>query len=215
MPGMLSKDRLIEADKMVWDSYWPDVEHRWELGVLDGATVSLEGWSRTLRLCGCNDESTAQLARRTHHQFELEVYRLFSEVRDLIGSLRNDRVRMALITNGASDTQRDKLRVLEMEHWFDCVVVSGELGVAKPDARIFREALGKLAIDGEDVWHVGDNLATDVGGARAAEIHSVWLNRNGTTRRIGDPEPDIEVHSLADKENSRQQNIQGLPKPVA
>jgi putative hydrolase of the HAD superfamily len=85
-----------------------------------------------------------------------------------------------------------------MEHWFDCVVISGELGVTKPDARIFREALGKLAMEGENVWHVGDNLATDVGGARAAGIHSIWLNRNGTIRRIGDPEPDIEVHSLSE-----------------
>ncbi len=43
----------------------------------------------------------------------------------------------ALITNGASDTQRDKLRALRLENRFNAVVISADHGIAKPDARVF------------------------------------------------------------------------------
>ncbi|MEE9253797.1 MAG: hypothetical protein V3U43_02590, partial [Pseudomonadales bacterium] len=108
-PG-LDAARLIEANSRVWQGYWPEVEDKWTLGALDGASVSLEAWRRTLRACGCNDESMARLALQTHWQLGREAHRLFDDVRELFTSVRRSRVALALITNGASDTQRDKLR---------------------------------------------------------------------------------------------------------
>ena len=111
--------------------------------------------------------------------------------------MRRDRVPLALITNGASDAQRDKLRVLDIEHWFDAVVISGEVGIAKPDVSVFGLALNQLAVERENVWHIGDSLATDVAGAQAADLTAVWLNRSGLFRREDDPEPDVEIRSLS------------------
>jgi FMN phosphatase YigB (HAD superfamily) len=107
------------------------------------------------------------------------------------------RVPLALITNGASDTQRGKLRVLGMEHWFEAVVISGEVGIAKPNASVFDLALLQLVVERENVWHVGDSLTTDVAGAKAAGLTAVWINRSGRVREEGDPEPDLEVRSLS------------------
>ena len=84
-----------------------------------------------------------------------------------------------------------------MEYWFDVVVISGEVGFAKPDASIFRLALNKLPVEPENVWHVGDSLTTDVAGAKAAGLTAVWLNRSGLVRRESDPEPDLEIRSLS------------------
>lgn len=196
-PGLVAT-RLADANREAWRSYWREVEDEWTLGALDGASVSLEAWRRTLRACGCHDESMARLALRTHRQLGRETYRLFDDVPELFEWVNKARIPLALITNGASDTQRDKLRALAMEHRFEAVVISGEVGIAKPDASAFRVALERLAVEPEGVWHVGDNLATDVLGAKAAGLTAVWLNRAGLPRTEADPEPDVEIRSLLD-----------------
>src|SRR5205814_12155 len=105
-----------------------------------------------------------------------ETYDCFADVRPVIQRLR-ERVRVAVITNGPSEGQREKLDVTGLTPFLDLVVVSGDLGVGKPDAAIFRFALDHLGLDPACVWHVGDSLVTDVGGARNAGLGSVWLNR--------------------------------------
>jgi putative hydrolase of the HAD superfamily len=138
-----------------------------------------------------------QFALQVHLQLGRATYRLFDDVQEIFALVRKAGVPLALITNGASDTQRDKLRALGIQHWFDAVVVSGEVGIAKPDISVFRLALNKLAVECEMVWHVGDSLTTDVAGAKAADLTAVWLNRSGRVRREGDPEPNIEIRSLS------------------
>jgi putative hydrolase of the HAD superfamily len=196
-PGLVVS-RLMEANSEAWRTYWPEAEHGWTLGSLAGAAVTLEVWRRTLRACGCHDEPLVRFASTTHLQLGQETYRLFDDVRDLFTSIERARVPMALVTNGAADSQRDKLRALDLEHWFDAVLISGEVGVAKPDTSIFQMALDALDVPGDRVWHVGDNLATDIIGAKAAGLTAVWLNRSGKPRREGDAEPDVEIRSLLD-----------------
>lgn len=194
-PG-LDAHRLLVANGEVWQRYWPEVADKWTLGALDGTNVSLEAWRRTLRACGCNDDSIARLARETYSQYRRESLRLFDDVQEL--SLLQPRFSLALVTNGASDTQRENLRVLDIEHRFGAVVISGEVGVAKPDARIFRLALDELGVLPENAWHVGDDLNTDVAGAKAAGLTAVWLNRGDDPWKEGRPRPDYEIRSLRD-----------------
>ncbi|HVA82462.1 MAG TPA: HAD family hydrolase [Candidatus Binataceae bacterium] len=196
-PG-LDAARMVAANGEIWPGYWREVEEKWTLGALDGASVSLEAWRLTLRACGCGDESIAWRAARIHWRLGREAHQLFDDVLDLFTALKQARVALALITNGASDTQRDKLRVLGIEPWFDAVVISGEVGIAKPDASVFGLAIDKLAVERDNVWHVGDSLATDVAGAQAAGLTAVWLNRRGLVRKECDPKPDLEIHSLSD-----------------
>ena len=63
-----------------------------------------------------------------------------------------------------------------VEH-FDAVVISGEVGVRKPDPTIFEIALDRLGLDRGEVIHVGDSLEDDLEGARAAGIRCVLIDR--------------------------------------
>jgi HAD superfamily hydrolase (TIGR01549 family) len=206
----LHADRLLAANGEVWQEYWPDVANKWTLGALDGASLSLEAWRRTLRVCGCDDESIARFARETYSHHHRQSLRLFDDVDEVI-SLLQQRVSLALVTNGASDTQREALRVLNIEHRFGAVAISGELGVAKPDARIFRVALDRLGFDPANAWHIGDDLNTDVAGAKAAGLTAVWLNRGGESRKQGVARPDHEIRSLRDLAGL----LSGAPEPSA
>jgi putative hydrolase of the HAD superfamily len=195
-PG-LDAARVLEANAQIWPGYLQEVDEKWTLGALDTASVSLEAWRLTLDACGCGDESLARQASRIHLRLALDARRLFDDVLELFAAAKRARVPLALITNGPSDTQRGKLRVHALEHWFEVVVISGEIGIAKPNASVFDLALNKLLVERESVWHVGDSLTADVAGAKAAGLTAVWINRSGRVRSESDPEPDLEIRSLS------------------
>ena len=132
----LDAARLLEANDRAWQSYWAEVEESWNLGGVDGAAVGREAWRRTLRACGCEDEAVAKLAHETHSTLAAESHQLFDDVRELFAAAKLARVPVALITNGAADTQREKLRVLGIEEVFDRVVISGEIGRASCRERV-------------------------------------------------------------------------------
>jgi putative hydrolase of the HAD superfamily len=84
---------------------------------------------------------------------------------------------IALVTNGASCLQREKLAASGLAARFGAVVVSGDLGVGKPDAPVFRRALDLLGA--RDAVMIGDSLARDVDGALAIGLGAIWINRFG------------------------------------
>jgi putative hydrolase of the HAD superfamily len=187
---------LLKANTMTWGDYWPTIERDWVLGRLSASVILDEVWRRTLHACGCADEEAIQLAARTHGEMELSLYRLFDDAKELLDAIQDAELPLAIVTNGAGDFQRAKLAALDIEDHFNAIVVSGEVGTAKPDPSIFRIALEALDLEPEGVWHVGDNLSTDVHGARAAGLTAVWINRTGRLRLAGDPEPHLEISSL-------------------
>jgi 2-haloalkanoic acid dehalogenase type II len=192
----LDADVLMDANAGVWAEYWPEIERQWVFGGMPTEAVRTEVWSRTLRRCGCEDESLALLAARVHSELEREDYCLFDDARILLEELAG-RLPLALITNGPSDLQRAKLRTIGLEDRFDSIVVSGEVGASKPDPSVFRIALDALSVTPEEAWHVGDNLATDVAGANAVGVTSIWLNRTNTRVIVeGCPHATHEIHSL-------------------
>jgi putative hydrolase of the HAD superfamily len=105
---------------------------------------------------------------------------------------------LAVITNGPSEGQREKLDITGLTPFLDLVVVSSDLGVGKPDAAIFRFALDQLGLDPACVWYVGDSLVNDVGGARNAGLGSVWLNRRRLSPAEDAPSPDHEIATLTE-----------------
>lgn len=193
----LDADRLLEANGEVWARYWPEVEQRWMLGELDGAAVSREAWRRTLSACGCDDPDVTVAACEAHSHGLRVSLRLYAEVPDLLSSVSR-RYALALVTNGASDTQRESLRRLGIEQTFASLSISGEVGVAKPDPAIFEAALRNLHVEPEQAWHIGDDPVTDVGGAHAAGLTAVWLNRRGSIWNDGQPPPEHTISSLAE-----------------
>jgi putative hydrolase of the HAD superfamily len=196
IPG-LDPSRLADANETVFASYWQQIEEDWTLGIIDGASVSREVWRRTLQSCDIHDETFWMLAHECFAGHVRASHRLYDDATDLLRAV-NGRLPLALITNGATDSQREKLQVTGIAHSFAAIFISGELGFAKPDPRIFKLALDQLQVAPEHAWHIGDNLATDVAGAQAAGVTSVWLNRRSTERKKDDPAPDIEIASLAE-----------------
>ena len=94
----------------------------------------------------------------------------------LLRCLQDRKHPMAVVTNG-SRSQRGKIEALEASRYFDTVLISEEEGIAKPDPRIFRQALSRLnAAPGRSVF-VGDSLEHDIAGARNAGMMTVYIKK--------------------------------------
>lgn len=101
---------------------------------------------------------------------------------------------LGIITNGPVAHQMEKVETLGLSRWFapESIVVSGAVGVDKPDPRIFRIACERLGTRPEDCVYVGDSFASDVVGATSAGMPVVWFNHRHREAPAGPgvPSPD-------------------------
>jgi putative hydrolase of the HAD superfamily len=111
-------------------------------------------------------------------------FRPYPEVPGTLARLRADGARLAVVSNW-DVSLHDVLERTGLRRLVDAVVISAELGVAKPDPAIFRLALERLGADADGALHVGDSLEADVAGARAAGLEAVLVVRNGAVAPDG------------------------------
>jgi putative hydrolase of the HAD superfamily len=109
---------------------------------------------------------------------EPESWEVFPDVVPALALLRGRGVRMGIVSNWDSRLP-DVLRMLDLDSFFDAVVVSHLEGIEKPNPEIFRRAVVKLRGSPEQTLHVGDVPELDLEGARAAGIHAVLVDRRG------------------------------------
>jgi putative hydrolase of the HAD superfamily len=111
-------------------------------------------------------------------------FRPYPEVAGTLARLRAGGARLAVVSNW-DVSLHDVLERTGLRRLVDAVVISAELGVAKPDPAIFRAALERLDADVAGAVHVGDSLEADVAGARAAGLEAVLVVRNGAVAPQG------------------------------
>jgi 2-haloacid dehalogenase len=107
------------------------------------------------------------------------------------------RVGLALITNGLQEVQRPRLARSAIGHYFSEVIISEEVGAAKPDPRIFDVAFERMGCPPRDkVLIVGDSLSSDIKGGSDYGIDTCWFNPESRPR-VGDHRIRYEIVELA------------------
>ena len=115
----------------------------------------------------------------------------------LLDDLRSRGVPMGVVTNGGSEMQWAKVRSTGLADLVDAVVVSGDLGIHKPDPRIFEGALAKINAKAESTLFVGDNPVADILGASAVGMASAWI-RLGREWPFADRPPDYALDHVSE-----------------
>ena len=115
-----------------------------------------------------------------------EIYAAYREIYETAWGLFPDAVvtldalsswRLGVISNGSSVYQREKLAGVGVLDRFAAVVVSQDVGAAKPDAEIFEAACRAMGETPSACLHVGDRLDLDAIGACDAGLRGVWIDR--------------------------------------
>jgi HAD superfamily hydrolase (TIGR01549 family) len=117
-------------------------------------------------------------------------------VPDALDRLRALGLKLVVVSN-SNGTLREKFRRLDLERRFDLVIDSHEVGVEKPNPRIFELAIERAGVKREAVVHVGDFYEIDVVGAHAAGIRAVLIDPAGL--HVGKSCPRLEsLRTLAE-----------------
>jgi len=118
---------------------------------------------------------------------------------DTLQTLKSANVRLALISNGKGETQRDKVIRFGLEPIFDCIILEGEFGAGKPDRRVFDHALSELDTTSGDTWMVGDNLQWEVAAPQALGMKGIWVDWRGNgLPEDSDVKPDRIIRSITE-----------------
>lgn len=166
--------------------FWKDEEAvgHWRVALDDARTLIVEsaleaeGWDTSLA-------RDIALEYAAHHR---EHSKLFEDTVETLEELRAAGYKLGMITNGHGVPQRAKINAHDLARHMDAIVIEGEFGKGKPAGEVFEHAMASLRVGPHESWHVGDNLYADVGGAKAAGMHAVWIHRE----RL-EPREDIPV----------------------
>jgi len=123
-----------------------------------------------------------------------------SGVTSTLQSLHRKGLKLGVISNGFTASQNTKLDVMGIRSLFSVVLISQEVGISKPDPRIFQMGLEKLGVLASEAIFVGDNPVVDVAGSRKVGIRSILLNcRGGQAPETGPcPETIASIDQLLD-----------------
>ncbi|CAN5696559.1 pyrimidine 5'-nucleotidase [soil metagenome] len=103
-------------------------------------------------------------------------------------------VKIGVVTNNLLSEQQEKLAYCGLTPFVDLLIVSEEVGVAKPDPAIFQAALQRLEYTVSEVVMVGDSWRADILGATNLGIRAIWLNRHALP--CPDPMLATEIHAF-------------------
>ncbi len=172
-PAQIAPEDLHEAILACASTFWDDpVRH--QRGRLDLTWSRRQIVAAAFEHLGANDPDRAQRLADEYSELRDERIWLFPNSPSSLRAFRERGVRLALITNGASKPQRQKIQRFELAPFFDLILVEGEVGAGKPDRRIFEKALTEMKVDPPDAWMIGDNLQADIAGAKQLGIHAIW-----------------------------------------
>lgn len=165
-----------------------EMEGEGPLGASLSPVVAERFWTALYRAflarLGINDRDTAAALYRVFSS--ASSYALFDDVHPVLDALAGDGYRLGLISN-FEDWLEEMLVGLEVRHRFDTVVISGVVGVEKPDPRIYKLALEQAGVEAGRAVHIGDSPANDVEPAREVGINAVLLDRTGRYPSSGYP----------------------------
>lgn len=161
---------------------------------LEGQTINLEeirlqAFKRTLDAVGYKDDQLAIHLNNLYLKHRFEDIELYPDVLTTLNTLRKD-YRLGLISNGNGYPEKCGL-----PEFFSFVIFSQDVGIKKPNPEIFSMACKKANCSNSELLHIGDSLESDVQGANAAGVLSVWLNRDRSTNN-STIKPVFEIQSL-------------------
>lgn len=168
------RGRLHEALSMALEHY-PQLDRAALIQRAIAEKVYIEKMPAFLRTLAIDNEA---LIGEIHAAFARDWFARLTLNEDapaMLAALR-PRYRLGLVTNGPSRMQRPKIAQFQLESYLDLLIVSEEVGVAKPDPAIFHLALEQLGTSPATTLYVGDSLEFDLPGAAAAGMPFIWMN---------------------------------------
>lgn len=114
-----------------------------------------------------------------YHKEKIDSIKLYDDVEDCLIKLKKLNIKTAIITDGIPIKQYEKILRLKIEHLIDLVVITDQIGIRKPNPKLFKYCLKKFNVRGQETIYIGDRLDKDIIPALKNNIHSIFIHRGG------------------------------------
>ena len=128
----------------------------------------------------------------------LNLYKIlshFEEVLETLKSLKEQKYKLAILSNGTPNLLNDLVKTNNLENFFDDIFSIEEVGVYKPDTRVYDIPIKKYGIKKNEVIFLSSNT-WDVSGGGNYGYQSIWVNRNRDVFDYLDFKPKNQINSL-------------------
>lgn len=176
-------DRTDSDSAEVFARKWNVVQERHVQRFLSGEFSFQEQRRARIRdvLCDEVSDSEADEVFSIYLKHYEDSWRRYPDVIPCLEALTAKHV--AVLTNGDPRQQQQKLTRTGLAEHFSDVVVSGAVGHAKPDHRIFHIACERAGVEPSEAVHIGDSKTTDYDGACRAGLRAILLDRSQGAHR--------------------------------
>ena len=202
--SLYALDRFWPGEQAWLDSYHAVNDELWHLyshGAITRDVLRTERFRRPLAEAGCDAAEAQEMAARLDGVYLGMLAQMSGTVPGAHEVLRRLRpfYNIGILSNGFAEVQYGKMATAGLSPLIDCVVLSDEIEVNKPDPRIFDYACRKAGTEPGSCLLVGDNPDTDICGAVGAGWKAVFFcpkGRDADTARTDKSETPSPRHSL-------------------
>ena len=130
----------------------------------------------------------------------LDLYKVlspFSEVKETLNKLKKKDFKLAILSNGTPSLLGDLVKNNNLENIFDDIFSIEEVGIFKPDSKVYELPVNKYKIKKDEILFLSANT-WDVSGGGNYGYNSVWVNRNKNIFDNLDYQPLNEIHDLSE-----------------
>jgi putative hydrolase of the HAD superfamily len=161
--------------------FWASAAAEWRLKLTEARHEVVRDGFSALAASGhpaLSPELATRLADRFTAYRDEEMF-VFPGAHEAIDAFKAHGVKLALVTNGAAETQRAKVERFALTHRFDHIQIEGEHGFGKPEERAYLHAMQALGATARETWMVGDNLEWEVEVPQRLGIYAIWMDSHG------------------------------------
>ena len=130
----------------------------------------------------------------------LDLYKVlspFSEVKETLKELKKKDLKLAILSNGTPSLLENLVKNNNLENIFDDIFSIEEVGIFKPDSKVYDLPVNKYKIKKDEILFLSANT-WDVSGGGNYGYNSVWVNRNKNIFDNLDYQPLDEIHDLSE-----------------
>lgn len=130
------------------------------------------------------------------YEIEQAQIELDPKMLEVLSWLKHHNINMAVLTNGPTQHQALKISQLGLNQFIPCqqIFISEEVGLSKPDPRVFRYIEMVLGLSqAQDIIYIGDSFENDVIGSQSAGWQTIWLNKYRKNRSKHNYQPNYEL----------------------
>jgi 2-haloalkanoic acid dehalogenase, type II len=126
-----------------------------------------------------------------------KVLSIFKEVPETLKTLKEKNFKLAILSNGTPSLLNELVKSNDLDELFDDLFSIEEVGIYKPDSKVYDLPIKKYTIEKNEVAFLSANT-WDVSGGGNYGFNSIWVNRNNSIFDNLDYKPQYEIKNLSE-----------------